>query len=220
MNDQKVIDLLNNHELFKGLDIGFRAEHFEVFNVEKHSLICSDCLIYIVSGVVESFVTNSKRKITLDFYSAGKVIGESNILNKSRPRNLYFEKYKALSDTRIICVPVAVVETIIKTRIKFNYRLCRFISRRKTKLQNKMILCADNVGSKVKQALLYLAGRIGIKDDRGTVLSAKIPQHMIASFVNCSREHCNVELQVLITEGFVEYDSRKRFIIKGVGYGK
>jgi CRP/FNR family transcriptional regulator len=166
----------------------------------------SDELYVIKSGVVKlSAMALDGRAITLDFRHRDDVFGEVPLLGSS-PRA---EAAEVHEDARIAAVSKSELGELFGRYPELGLRMMQLNELRLRRLQQRVTsLLFKNARARVAQSLLDLSEEHGIADARGILLTLRLGQEELGSYVGLSRESVNVCLTDFRREGLVDLQGR------------
>lgn len=214
---QSTIPVIKNPSavLFDYVNRHFGRSCFKI-NVKRNSSICCQGMhissLYMVheGEILLSRVTSDGHDTLLSILGPGDFFGESALINSSAVA------FSATTSKQAIVsqLPERMFKSLLEDSSMYRCLLESIAQRcNDAWMQMDVIGCA-HVRDKVRSGLVWLAGRIGVKTDKG--IRIEMNQTRIARMIGCARETLNREFSRLKKIGVVDTcntGGRKSFYI-------
>lgn len=168
-------------------------------------------MFFIRKGFVKiGTLTQDGREIIYDIRKAGDVVGE--LCASPSPRR---DRAVALEPTEAVHVPYSEVIATLRSHPDLLVRLveifCECLS---DAYQQITTLAAHDLTSRIVQALLNLASKLGGSGGDSVQIPAYLTQEEISQMVGARRERVSTALNSLRRRGLVNYSSRGHLILQ------
>lgn len=201
--------------LFDYVNRRFGRSCFKI-NVKRNSSICCQGMhissLYMVheGEILLSRVTSDGRDTLLSILGPGDFFGESALINGSAVA------FSATTSKRAVVsqLPERMFKTLLEDSSMYRYVLESIAQRCDDAWTQMEVIGCAHVRDKVRSGLAWLAGRIGVKTDKG--IRIDMNQARMACMIGCARETLNREISRLKKTGAVDTcydDGRKSFYI-------
>ncbi len=211
--------ILGRSEVFTALDDGLFAETVRrstLVRAQRRRPIApkTDQALFVVgSGRVRLLRRSDDRELTLDYVGPGGLIGELRLVDEER-----LVETTACERVEAIRLPVPFVLQLIAESSKFGLEMVRLIGRRRLVAEERIHgFLTRSVESRVAEFLLWVAGRHGVPDSRGTLIGVKFTHQEIASYVGSTRETVTLILGDFRRRGLILVDHRRLVLIDRPG---
>lgn len=171
-----------------------------------------DYLYIIHSGKIKAYKINEDGKEQILYLlSDGDTFGEYSIFREQKA-TFYAE---AITDVRVCLLSRKNFHIIISKYPEIALKIMNYLSER---LQNMELLLKDlsteDVETRLKSMIIRLAQKEGSKTNKGIVINLYISREDIANLLGTTRETVSRKLHNLEDEGFIEFLSNKKILVK------
>jgi CRP-like cAMP-binding protein len=169
-----------------------------------------DAVYLLKSGRVKiSRLSPDGKELTLAILEPGEIFGETDAL-QGAPRD---EVAEALEDTVLCIVPRSEFEALLQRTPGLALRLTKLIGLRLRRIESRVEdLVFRDVPTRLAHLLLDLARDLGVEDQRGLLLRARLSHRDLANLIGSTRETVSLTLGEFRREGLVETEGRQIII--------
>lgn len=166
-----------------------------------------DAVYLLKSGRVKiSRLSPDGKELTLAILEPGEIFGEADAL-QGAPRD---EVAEALEDTVLCIVPRSEFEALLQRTPGLALRLTKLIGLRLRRIESRVEdLVFRDVPTRLAHLLLDLARDLGVEDQRGLLLRARLSHRDLANLIGSTRETVSLTLGEFRREGLVETEGRQ-----------
>jgi CRP/FNR family cyclic AMP-dependent transcriptional regulator len=208
------VDLIRSVPLFSTLSD-------EEFNQLQHIFVLRSCrknqiifleeetgsyMYLVLSGKVKVSKAGAGGKETiLAIHRAGDFFGEMSLLDgKTAPATV-----SAMEDAKIISVSGSDFHKYLMPNEKVMLQIINVLCARLRQVWQTQSMSSSTAEARIRDGILQLARRHGIRDARGTIIDLKITHQELAEMVGTSRETVTRVLARLREEGIIQVDQRR-----------
>jgi CRP/FNR family cyclic AMP-dependent transcriptional regulator len=212
------VDLIRRVPLFSTLtDEEFsRLEHiFVLRSYRKNQIIfleeeTGSYMYLVLSGKVKvAKAGTGGRETILAIHRAGDFFGEMSLLDgKTAPATV-----SAMEDAKIISVSGSDFHKYLMHNEKVMLQIINVLCARLRQVWQTQSMSSSTAEARIRNGILQLARRHGIRDARGTIIDLKITHEELAEMVGTSRETVTRVLARLRKEGIIQVDQRRITLI-------
>jgi CRP/FNR family cyclic AMP-dependent transcriptional regulator len=212
------VDLIRGVPLFSTLtDEEFsRLQHiFVLRSYRKNQIIfleeeTGSYMYFVLSGKVKVAKAGAGGKETiLAIHRAGDFFGEMSLLDgKTAPATV-----SAMEDAKIISVSGSNFHKYLMHNEKVMLQIINVLCARLRQVWQTQSMSSSTAEARIRNGLLQLARRHGIRDARGTIIDLKITHQELAEMVGTSRETVTRVLARLREEGIIQVEQRRITLI-------
>jgi CRP-like cAMP-binding protein len=164
-------------------------------------------VLFVHQGRIKvSKVTLDGKELTLAYRGPGDLCGELSLV-AGGPREEMAEAADALLITEL---NRDVFDELIKAHHALAYRMVHLAIERRREIENQIeyILFKD-VGTKLAELILKLAGEHGVDNPRGTLVTLKITHQEMANLIGSTRETVSLTLSQFKKKGLIYTEGRR-----------
>lgn len=167
-------------------------------------------LIYVIlSGMAALLMDENARRVLVGLVGPGDIIGISALL-ANRPRPFRCE---ALSECKVAAINAdAFRSLIIRDGATFEQAMQATFGRWEQMLKRYAQFMTLSARGRIAMALLELADRFGVSNDRGRLIPFMVSHAMIGAMVGASRQHVTMQLVEFEREKAVTRENRRLVI--------
>jgi len=212
------VDLIRRVPLFSTLtDEEFsRLEHIFVLRSYRKTQIIfleeetGSYMYLVLSGKVKVAKAGAGgRETILAIHRAGDFFGEMSLLDgKTAPATV-----SAMEDAKIISVSGSDFHKYLMHNEKVMLQIINVLCARLRQVWQTQSMSSSTAEARIRNGILQLARRHGIRDARGTIIDLKITHEELAEMVGTSRETVTRVLARLRKEGIIQVDQRRITLI-------
>ena len=212
------VDLIRRVPLFSTLtDEEFsRLEHvFVLRSYRKNQIIfleeeTGNYMYLVLSGKVKVAKAGTGGKETiLAIHRAGDFFGEMSLLDgKTAPATV-----SAMEDAKIISVSGSDFHKYLMHNERVLLQIINVLCSRLRQVWQTQSMSSSAAEARIRNGILELAKRHGIRDAVGTIIDLKITHQELAEMVGTSRETVTRVLARLRDEGIIQVDHRRITLI-------
>jgi CRP/FNR family cyclic AMP-dependent transcriptional regulator len=212
------VDLIRGVPLFSTLtDEEFsRLQHiFVLRSYRKNQIIfleeeTGNYMYLVLSGKVKVAKAGAGgRETILAIHRAGDFFGEMSLLDgKTAPATV-----SAMEDAKIISVSGSDFHKYLMHNEKVMLQIINVLCARLRQVWQTQSMSSSTAEARIRNGILQLARRHGIRDARGTIIDLKITHQELAEMVGTSRETVTRVLARLREEGIIQVDQRRITLI-------
>ena len=191
------------------------AQASRVFEIKRGAAIyredeISDSLYLLLSGMATLWMPEAQPKVLVGLFGPGDIIGISALMASGARRF----RCDALSECKIAALPAGAFRSIVlDDPITFEKGLQATFGRWETMLHRYAKFMSLSARGRLAMALLELADRFGVSNDRGRLLPFMVSHAMLAAMVGASRQHVTMQLVEFEREQFLMRESRRLVVI-------
>jgi CRP/FNR family cyclic AMP-dependent transcriptional regulator len=170
----------------------------------------TDLIYVILSGMAALSMTSSGRRVLVGMVGPGDIVGISALLaNGAHPF-----RCEALTECKVAALSAATFKSLLMAEpTTFEKALQATFGRWEQLLKRYAQFMLLGARGRIATALLELAERFGVSNDRGRLLPFMVSHAMLASMVGASRQHVTMQLVEFEREKFVTRENRRLVII-------
>ena len=212
------VDLIRRVPLFSTLtDEEFsRLQHiFVLRSYRKNQIIfleeeTGSYMYLVLSGKVKvAKAGTGGRETILAIHRAGDFFGEMSLLDgKTAPATV-----SAMEDAKIISVSGSDFHKYLMHNEKVMLQIINVLCARLRQVWQTQSMSSSTAEARIRNGILQLARRHGIRDARGTIIDLKITHEELAEMVGTSRETVTRVLARLRKDGIIQVDQRRITLI-------
>jgi CRP/FNR family cyclic AMP-dependent transcriptional regulator len=212
------VDLIRRVPLFSTLtdeEFSRLQDIFVLRSYRKNQIIFLEeetgSYMYLVSsGKVKVSKAGAGGKETiLAIHRAGDFFGEMSLLDgKTAPATV-----SAMEDAKIISVSGSDFHKYLMHNEKVLLQIINVLCARLRQVWQTQSMSSSTAEARIRNGILQLARRHGIRDARGTIIDLKITHQELAEMVGTSRETVTRVLARLREEGIIQVDQRRITLI-------
>lgn len=168
-------------------------------------------LIYVIlSGMAALWLNHSGRRVLVGLVGPGDVVGISALLgNRERPFQC-----EALSECKVAALGVAAFRSLMMSDpATFEKAVQVTFGRWEQMLKRYAQFMLLSARGRIAMALLEIAERFGVHNDRGLLLPFMVSHAMLGAMVGASRQHVTMQLVEFEREKAVTRENRRLVII-------
>jgi len=149
------------------------------------------------------------RETILAIHRAGDFFGEMSLLDgKTAPATV-----SAMEDAKIISVSGSDFHKYLMHNEKVMLQIIHVLCARLRQVWQTQSMSSSTAEARIRNGILELAKRHGIRDARGTIIDLKITHQELAEMVSTSRETVTRVLARLREKGIIQVDQRRITLI-------
>ena len=212
------VDLIRGVPLFSTLtDEEFsRLQHiFVLRSYRKNQIIfleeeTGSYMYLVLSGKVKVAKAGAGgRETILAIHRTGDFFGEMSLLDgKTAPASV-----SAMEDAKIISVSGSDFHKYLMHNEKVMLQIINVLCSRLRQVWQTQSMSSSTAEARIRNGILQLARRHGIRDARGTIIDLKITHQELAEMVGTSRETVTRVLARLREDGIIQVDQRRITLI-------
>lgn len=170
----------------------------------------SDQLYVILSGMAALWLNNSSKRVLVGLVGPGDIVGISALLG-NRAHQFQCE---ALSECKVAALAVATLRTMmVNEPATFEKAMQATFGRWEQMLKRYAQFMLLGARGRIAMALLELAERFGVPNDRGLLLPFMVSHAMLGAMVGASRQHVTMQLVEFEREKAVTRENRRLVVI-------
>jgi CRP/FNR family transcriptional regulator, cyclic AMP receptor protein len=212
------VDLIRRVPLFSTLsdeEFSRLQEIFVLRSYRKNQIIfleeeTGSYMYLVLSGKVKVSKAGAGGKETiLAIHRTGDFFGEMSLLDgKTAPATV-----SAMEDAKIISVSGSDFHKYLMHNEKVMLQIINVLCARLRQVWQTQSMSSSTAEARIRNGILQLAKRHGIRDARGTIIDVKITHQELAEMVGTSRETVTRVLARLREDGIIEVDQRRITLI-------
>lgn len=162
-----------------------------------------DQIHFILSGLVRVYrMTSGGKRLTLDVYGEGALLGHSGLVGQSQSTGSFAE---AIDETLIWTMSHHDLSHLIERKPIVSIHIISQLSRRLGSAERKLeVMAFHRVQMRLADRLLDLARQFGLPSERGTVIHMRLSHEELADMIGSTRETVTHALGGLRRLGLVE----------------
>jgi CRP/FNR family cyclic AMP-dependent transcriptional regulator len=191
------------------------AEASRVLEVKRGATIyredeIPDSIFVLLSGMATLWMPEAEPKVLVGVFGPGDIIGISALMANGARRF----RCDALSECKVAALAAARFRSIVlDDPNSFEKGLQATFGRWETMLHRYAKFMSLSARGRLAMALLELAERFGVSNDRGRLLPFMVSHAMLAAMVGASRQHVTMQLVEFEREKFLMRESRRLVVI-------
>ena len=184
-------------EVKRGASVYTQAEH-------------PDLLYIILSGMAALSMNDGGRRVLVGVVGPGDIVGISALLSSSaRPF-----RCEALSECKVAALSAATFRSLLLSEpTTFAKAMQATFGRWENLLKRYARFMTLGARGRIAVALLELADRFGVSNDRGRLLPFMVSHAMLGAMVGASRQHVTMQLVDFEREQAVTRENRRLVIV-------
>jgi len=170
----------------------------------------ADMVYVILSGVAALSMIDTGRRVLVGVVGPGDIVGISALLGiRSRPF-----RCEALSECKVATLAAPTFRSLmLRESVTFEKAMQATFGRWENLLRRYAQFMMLGVRGRIALALLELADRFGVSNDRGRLLPFLVSHAMLGATVGASRQHVTMQLVQFERERAVTRENRRLVII-------
>jgi CRP-like cAMP-binding protein len=184
----------------------------DIMTFKRHQTIYlpgdpGDAVYFLKSGRVKiTRVSEDGKELTLAILEPGEVFGEIDVL-QGMPRN---ELVEALEETVLCRVQRREFEMLLHGTPGLAIGLVKLLGLRLRRIESRMEnLVFRDVPCRLARLLIDLIHDLGVEDDRGILIRARLSHRELANLIGSTRETVSLVLGEFRRDGLVELTGRQ-----------
>jgi CRP/FNR family cyclic AMP-dependent transcriptional regulator len=170
----------------------------------------SDLVHVILSGMASLTLHDKGRRVLVGVVGPGDIVGISALLG-NRPRPFRCE---ALSECKVASLASGTFRSLmLRDPATFEKAMQATFGRWESMLKRYAQFMMLGARGRIALALLELADRFGVSNDRGRLLPFMVSHAMLGAMVGASRQHVTMQLVEFEREGIVTRENRRLVIL-------
>lgn len=194
---REIADASRTHEIKRGGTIHLQAEN-------------GDLVYVILSGMAAVSMSEGGRRALVAVVGPGDIVGISALLGvHSRPF-----RCEALSECKVAAIAATTFRSLMmRDTVTFEKAMQATFGRWEQLLRRYAQFMTLSARGRIALALLELAERFGVSNDRGRLLPFMVSHAMLGAMVGASRQHVTMQLVEFEREKIVTRENRRLVII-------
>jgi len=170
----------------------------------------ADRIYVILSGMAALLMNDNRRRVLVGVVGPGDIVGISALLaNGARPF-----RCEALSECKVAALSAATFRSLMLSDPSiFEKAMQATFGRWEQLLKRYAQFMMLGARGRIATALLELAERFGVSNDRGRLLPFPVSHAMLGAMVGASRQHVTMQLVEFEREKAVTRENRRLVII-------
>lgn len=170
----------------------------------------ADMVYVILSGMAALTMNDNGRRVLVGVVGPGDIVGISALLaNPSRPF-----RCEALSECKVAALAAPTFRSLVmRDPATFEKALQATFGRWENLLKRYAQFMMLGARGRIALALLELADRFGVSNDRGRLLPFMVSHAMLGAMVGASRQHVTMQLVEFERDKIVTRENRRLVII-------
>lgn len=170
----------------------------------------ADLVYVILSGMAALSMNDNGRRVLVGMVGPGDIVGISSLLaNGSRPF-----RCEALSECKVAALGATTFRSLMLSEpATFEKAMQATFGRWENLLKRYARFMLLSARGRIALALLELADRFGVSNDRGRLLPFMVSHAMLGAMVGASRQHVTMQLVEFEREKAVTRENRRLVII-------
>ena len=170
----------------------------------------ADLIYVILSGMAALSMNDNGRRVLVGLVGPGDIVGVSSLLSNSlRPF-----RCEALSECKVAALSAVTFRSLVLSEpASFEKAMQATFGRWEQLLKRYAQFMLLGARGRIATALLELADRFGVSNDRGRLLPFMVSHAMLGAMVGASRQHVTMQLVEFEREKFVTRENRRLVII-------
>ncbi len=170
----------------------------------------ADMVYVILSGMAALTMNDSRRRVLVGVVGPGDIVGISALLaNSARPF-----RCEALSECKVAALVASTFRSLmLRDPVIFEKAMQATFGRWENLLKRYAQFMMLGARGRIALALLELADRFGVSNDRGRLLPFMVSHAMLGAMVGASRQHVTMQLVEFERDKVVTRENRRLVII-------
>jgi len=170
----------------------------------------ADLIHVILSGMAALTMNEKSRRVLVGVVGPGDIVGISALLG-NRPRSFQCE---ALSECKVATLASTNFRSLmLRDPATFEKAMQATFGRWQLMLKRYAQFMMLGARGRIALALLELAERFGVSNDRGRLLPFMVSHAMLGAMVGASRQHVTMQLVEFERDGIVTRENRRLVIL-------
>jgi CRP-like cAMP-binding protein len=191
------------------------AEASRIVEVKRGAIIyredeIPESIYVLLSGMATLWMPEADPKVLVSVFGPGDIIGISALMANGARRF----RCDALSECKVAALAVGTFRSVVlEDTNTFEKGLQATFGRWETMLHRYAKFMSLGARGRLAMALLELADRFGVSNDRGRLLPFMVSHAMLAAMVGASRQHVTMQLVEFEREKVLLRESRRLVVI-------